>query len=106
VSVGQLIRSHSSPRSWFSSRAKSAAHRCSKYADIESNYIFQPIAVESLVKLTGLVALFCLNLAVSFQFSQARTGRPVFICFGHSPFLYSVSMLILLHDSFVKEEEE
>jgi len=68
-----------------------AACKSAKYTDIETNYMYQPIAVESLVH-TRLGVHSCPNLVASFPLSLAMTERPAF-CFSDSPFSFSVSML-------------
>ena len=62
--------------------------KSAKYTDIETNYMFQPIAVESL----GPGVHSCPNLVASFPLSLAMTERLAF-CFSDVPFSFSVSML-------------
>jgi len=82
-----------------------ATCKSAKCTDIDTNYIFQPIAVESLgpINTSGHDFLSKLGCKLSTQSGDDR---------DHAAFCFSDSVLIqrfnaiLLDDTFVKEEEE
>jgi len=91
--------------SWFSSRGGQLPDKSAKYADIETNYMFQPIAVESLgpVNASGCAFLSKLGRQLS---TQSGDNRETSFLFQWLSVLIQRFNAILLLDSFVKEEEE
>jgi len=66
-----------------------AARKSTKYSDIETNYMFQPIAVGSLGPMNVSKCAFLSKLGRKLS---THSKRPAF-CFNDSPFSFSISML-------------
>ena len=82
-----------------------AARKSAKYTDIETNYMFQPVSVESLgpINESGCAFLSKLGRKLSTQSGDDReTG---FLLQRLSVLIQRFNAILLL-DSFVKEEEE
>jgi len=82
-----------------------AARNSAKYTNIETNYMFQPIAVESLnpINTSGCAFLSKLGRKLS---TQSGNDRKTSYLFQRLSVLIQRFNAILLLDSFVKEEEE
>jgi len=81
-----------------SAAEEAAARKSAKYTDIQTNYMFQPIAVESLgpINVSGFAFLSKLGCKLSTQSGDER----------ETSFLFQRLNAILFHASFVKEAEE
>ena len=82
-----------------------AARKSAKYTNIETNYMFQPIAVESLgpINVSGCAFLSKVGRKLS---TQSGDDRETSFLFQRFSVLIQRFNAILLLDSFVKEEEE
>jgi len=78
-----------------------AAHKSAKYTNIETNYMFQPITVESLGPINALGCAFLSKLGRKLS-TQSGDDRETSFLFQR----LSVLIQCFLIDSFVKEEEE
>jgi len=82
-----------------------AAHKSVKYTDIETKYVFQPIAVESLGPINAPGCAFLSKLGRKLA-TQSGDDRETSLLFQRLSVLIQRFNAILLLDSFVKEEEE
>jgi len=88
------------------SAAKGATVRKSaKYIDIETNYMFQPIALESLGPINAPGCAFLSKLGRKLS-TQSGDDTETSFLFQRLSVLIQRFNAILLLDSFVKEEEE
>ena len=81
------------------------SRKCAKYTVIENSYIFQPIAVESLGPINASGRAFLSKLGRKLS-DQSGDDRETSFLFQRLSVLIQRYNAILLHDSFVKEEEE
>ena len=81
-----------------------AARKSAKYTDIEPNYTFQPIAVESLGPINASGCPFLSKLGRKLS-TQSGDDRETSFLFQRLSVLIQRFNAILLLDSFVKEEE-
>jgi len=79
--------------------AGSAAEGAAEYTDIETNYMFQPIAVESLGPINASGCAFLSKLA------RKLSTQSGFLFQRFSVLIQHFNTILLL-DSFVKEHEE
>jgi len=82
-----------------------AARKSAKYTDIETNYMFQPIAVESLGPINASGCEFLSKLGRKLS-TQSGDDRETSFLFQRLSILIQRFNAILLLDSFVKEVEE
>jgi len=85
----------------------SAAHKSVKYTDIETNYTFQPTAIESLgpINMSGR-DFFYPNLVSWLQaFHKSGNDRETSFVFQRLSILIQHFDAILLDNSFVKKDE-
>ena len=88
------------------SAAEGAAGRKStKYTELMTTHIFQPIAIESLGPINASGCVFLTNLGRKLS-AQSGDDREISFLFQRISVLIQRFNAILLHDSFVKEEEE
>ena len=76
-----------------------------KYSNIQAHHIFQPVAVESLgpISVSGRVLLSKLGRKLA---DQSGDYTEISFLFQRLSVLIQLYNAILLHDCFVKEEEE
>ena len=79
-----------------------AALKTAKYAALESHYIFQPIAVESLDPINGLAVLFLSGHGRWIAEVSGETREGSFL-FQQLSMLIQRFNAVLLHDCFVDE---
>jgi len=82
-----------------------AARKSAKYTNIETNYMFQPIAVESLGPINALGCAFLSKHGRKLS-TQSGDDRETSVLFQQLSVLIQRFNAIPLFDSFVKEEEE
>ena len=70
VPIGQFVRCCSSPKAG-SVAELAAARKSTKYTNLDSGYIFQPIAMETLDPINDSARDFLSNLGRKILFSQA-----------------------------------
>ena len=88
------------------SAAEAAATRkTAKYSNIQAHDIFQPVAVESLGPINASGRVFLSKLGRKLA-DQSGDDREVSCLFQRLSILIQRYNAILLHDCFVKEEEE
>jgi len=81
-----------------------AARKSAKYTDLDSSYTFQPIAIESLGPINDSARDFLLNLGRKISL-QSGDDREASFLFQRLSILIQRFNAILLHDSFVQEED-
>ena len=82
-----------------------AARKSAKYTNIETIYMFQPIAVESLGPINASGCAFLSKLGRELS-TQSGDDRETSFLFQRLSVLIQRFNAFLLFDSFVKEEEE
>ena len=82
-----------------------AAGKSTKYTNIETNYMFPPIAVESLGPVNASGCAFLCKVGRKL-YTQSGVDRETSFLFQRLSVLIQRFNAILLLDSFVKKEEE
>ena len=85
--------------------ATAAARKSAKYTVIETNYIFQPIAIKSLGPINAHRCAFLSKLGRKLS-THSDDDRETSFLFQRLSVLIQRFNAILLLDSFVKDEEE
>ena len=100
LSVGRLILYvAAASREAGSAAEQGASRKTAKYSNIQAHHIFQPVAVES----SGRVFLSKLGRKLA---DQSGDHREISFLFQRLSVLIQRYNAVLLHDCFVKEEEE
>ena len=84
---------------------EAATRKMAKYANIQAHHIFQPVAVESLGPINASGRVFLSKLGRKLA-DQSGDDRVISFLFQRLSVLIQRYNAILLHDCFVKEEEE
>ena len=82
-----------------------AARKSAKYTDIETNYMFQPIAVESLGPINASGCAFLSKLGRKLSTQSGDDRETSFLFQRLSVHIQRFNAILLLHN-FVKEEKE
>jgi len=82
-----------------------ATRKTAKYSNIQAHHIFQPVAVESLGPINASGRIFLSKLGRK-PATQSDDDREISFLFQRLSVLIQRYNAILLHDYFVKEEEE
>ena len=88
-----------------SAAEEAATRKTAKYSNIQSHHIFQPVAVESLGPISASGRVFLSKLGRKLA-DQSGDDREISFLFQRLSVLIQRYYAILLHDCFVKEEEE
>ena len=104
LSAGRLLYAVSAAREAGSAAEAAAARKSAKYTEMVTNHIFQPIAIESLGPINASGCTFLKNLRRKLS-SQSGNDREASFLFQRISVLIQRFNAVLLHDSFVKEEE-
>jgi len=88
-----------------SAAEEAATRKTAKYSNIQAHNIFQPVAVESLGPMNASGRVFLSKLGRKLA-DQSGDDREISFLFQRLSVLIQRYNAILLHDSFVKEEEE
>ena len=80
------------------------SRKCAKYTVIENSYIFQPIAVELLGPINMSGCAYLSKLGRKFP-DQSGNEKETSFLFQRLSILIQCYSAILMHNSFVKEEE-
>ena len=88
-----------------SAAEEAATRKTAKYSNIQGPHIFQPVAVESLGPINASGRVFLSKLGRKLA-DQSGDDREITFLFQRLSVLIQRYNAILLHDCFVKEEEE
>ena len=88
-----------------SAAEEAATRKTAKYSSIQAHHIFQPVAVESLGPINASGRVFLSKLGRKLA-DQSGDDREISFLFQRLSVLIQRYNAILLHDYFVKEEEE
>ena len=89
-----------------SAAEEAATRKTAKYSYIQAHHIFQPVAVKSLGPLNASGRVFLLKLGRKLADQSGDNREISFFLFQRLSVLIQRYDAILLHDCFVKEEEE
>jgi len=107
LSVGRLIQCtlQQLPVKLVQQQKNAATRKTAKYSNIQAHHIFQPVAVESLGPINASGRIFLSKLGRK-PATQSDDDREISFLFQRLSVLIQRYNAILLHDYFVKEEEE